>query len=85
MRNALSKLVSSSISSVEGETNPSEDSTKSTSQRSSTEEQRNAIVLLIPLIPHGQIKHYTGEQSTLGDTQGCARREISGVVVDNTQ
>lgn len=85
MRNALGKLVTMLVHCAEGETNPSENSTKGTSQRSSAEKQRDAIVLLIPFIPHRQIKHHTGKQSTLRNTQSCARREISSVVVNNTQ
>lgn len=42
-------------------------------------------MLLIPLIPHGQIEHHTREQSTLSNPQRRPRGQIAGIVLDDTQ
>ena len=42
-------------------------------------------MLLIPLIPHGQIKHHAGEQSTLCNSQRRPRSQIASIVLDDTQ
>ena len=42
-------------------------------------------MLLIPLIPHGQVEHHAGEQSTLSNSKRCPRGQIAGIVLDDTQ
>lgn len=86
MRNALSRSVRTApTDNIGRKTNPSKNTTKSTRQRRSTEEQSNPVMLLISLIPHGQIEHHAGKQSTLSNPQRCPRSQVASVVLDNTQ
>jgi hypothetical protein len=41
-------------------------------------------VLLIPFIPHRQVKDDTGKESALGDTQKESRGKEAGIVVDDS-
>lgn len=66
-------------------TYPRKDPAKSTSQRCRGEEQGDAEVLLVPLVPHGQVEDDTGEQTGLGDTEEEARAEVARVVLDDAQ
>src|ERR1700685_95557 len=53
---------------------PGEDTTKGTGQRCGTEEQSNAIMLLIAFIPHRQVEYHAGEKTTFCDTEEETRR-----------
>ena len=52
-----------------------ENPTKSTSQRSSREEQCDSVMRLGSLVPHGKVEHHTGKQSTLSDSEEESRSE----------
>ncbi len=56
---------------------------KGTSQRGETEKERDAKLPLFALIPHGEVKDDTGEESTLGHAEEEARDEEAGEVLDD--
>jgi hypothetical protein len=68
-----------------GETHPCQQASKSTSQGGSAEEQCYPVMLLVPLVPHGKIKHHSGEEAALSDTKKEPRNKVSGVVLDDAQ
>jgi hypothetical protein len=48
---------------------PSKDTTESASQGSAAEEQRNAVLSLLSLVPHTQVVNYTWEQARFCHTE----------------
>ena len=48
---------------------PCKDSTKSSSKRCAAEEERDAILAFIALVPVAQVEHHTWEQPRLCDTE----------------
>lgn len=58
-----------------------QDSAKGSRERRAAEEERDAILALPPLIPHGKVVDHAGEQPGLGDTEEESRNKEAGEIV----
>lgn len=60
-----------------------EEATESARQGRAREEERDAVLSLAPLVPHGEVVYHAGKESTLGDTEEEARDEEAGKTGDD--
>jgi hypothetical protein len=58
---------------------------KGTSKGSGAEEQRNAILSLTSLVPHGKVKYDAGKQATFRDTEEETSNEEASEVLDHAE
>ena len=60
-----------------------EQTTESSRQSCAREEERDTVLSLTPLVPHGEVVNHAGKESTFSDAEEETRDEEAGEVGDD--
>ena len=66
-------------------THPSKDSAEGARKRCGTKEEGNTVVLLLSLVPHGEIEDHTREKATFSQAKKESRREEARHVLGHSK